>query len=92
VPDDKSSASVVTSGSTTPDSWTNELATNTAKETTMRKGELSESALDLLLTDIVVWPGRVLYRALSGGRPSAPATASQATCTSTPSWHGAIGG
>ena len=57
----------------------------------MPKGELSESALDLLLTDIVVWPGRVLYRALAGGGPPAPATP-QTTCTSRPSWYGAIGG
>ena len=27
----------------------------------MTTGELSESALDLLLTDIVVWPARVLH-------------------------------
>ena len=28
----------------------------------MTQGELSESALDLLLTDIIVWPVRVLHR------------------------------
>jgi hypothetical protein len=39
------------------------------------QGELSDSALDLLLTDIIVWPVRVVYRALtntsSSGAPVA---------------------
>ena len=52
----------------------------------MALGELSESALDLLLTDIIVWPVRVVYRAL-GGSSSAGAPPLQ-VASAWPSWNG----
>jgi hypothetical protein len=54
----------------------------------MRTGELSEPALDLLLTDIMVWPVRVVHHAL--GRTSTPCdTGTQPP--SWPSWDTALG-
>ena len=54
----------------------------------MRTGELSESALDLLLTDIIAWPVRVLHRALSSGTTHDACTHQVRSTTST-SWDGA---
>jgi len=55
----------------------------------MTQGELSESALDLLLTDIIVWPVRVVYRALATTSAASDPVPVGASCGT---WEGTSAG